>query len=238
MDKTTLKRFEKKYMIDKNQIDDLMGLIGKYIKPDEFDRYTICNIYYDTGNYELIRRSIEKPAYKEKLRLRSYGTPGAADNVFFEIKKKYKKEVFKRRISMSAADFQNYSKYGVAPEASEQVLSEIEYFMSVYNPQPKIYIAYERSAFTGTRDDGLRITFDENIRFRNDDLTLEDGDSGQVILDNNKCIMEIKTLGSMPIWLSHALNELNIFPHSFSKYGHCFQNYILNNNGSAFNFAS
>ncbi len=238
MDKTTLKRYEKKYMINQNQVDALMSLIGKYIEPDEFHKYTICNIYYDTGNYELIRRSIEKPVYKEKLRLRSYGTPTEDDNVFFEIKKKYKKEVFKRRVSMTASEFESYKSKGISPDASKQVLSEIEYFMSVYNPKPKIYIAYERSAFTGAFDEGLRITFDENIRFRNDDLDLNLGDRGTTILPSGKYIMEIKTLGSMPLWLSHALNEVKIYPHSFSKYGHCYLNYIMKNNDFAFNYAS
>ena len=235
MDKTTLKRYEKKYIVDKSKLQDLLELFKNNVEPDKFDRYTICNIYYDTGNFELIRRSIEKPVYKEKLRLRSYGTPGINDEVFFEIKKKYKEEVFKRRISMSAIAFENYEKKGIEPDVPRQVLNEIEYFKSHYNPQPRIYIAYERSAFTGTREEGLRITFDENIRFRIDDLDLSHGDYGTVILDESKCLMEIKTLGSMPMWLSQALNELEIYPNSFSKYGHCYQNYILRNNPTVIN---
>jgi len=222
----TFKRYEKKYMIDESQHEELLHKIKPYVEPDEYDKYTICNIYYDTENYEIIRRSIEKPIYKEKLRVRSYGTPDNEDTIFFELKKKYKDEVFKRRISMSLADFEDYIKYGKVPNVSAQVLGEIEYFMSVYKPDPKLYIAYERLALCGKEDKALRITFDSNIRFRKDNLSLSGGDYGFKIIDSSQYLMEIKVAGAMPIWLSQALNELAIYPASFSKYGYCYMNYI------------
>ncbi len=223
---STFKRYEKKYLLGKFQHEELLSRIKPYVEPDEFDKYTICNIYYDTDNYEIIRRSLEKPVYKEKLRVRSYGTPGQEDAIFFELKKKFKNEVFKRRVSMSLKDFQNYLDNGVTPDVSEQVLGEIEYFMSMYKPEPKLYIAYERLALCGKQDKELRITFDNNIRFRKDDLNLSKGDYGYQILDESLYLMEIKVKGAMPLWLSGALNQLEIYPTSFSKYGYCYTNYV------------
>ena len=123
---STFKRYEKKYVIDANQYEILKRKLNNYTKADKFDKYTICNIYFDTHSYEIIRRSIDKPVYKEKLRLRSYGTPGRKGEVFFELKKKYKKEVFKRRVSMSVDELENYIENGTKPNVSQQVMAEIE----------------------------------------------------------------------------------------------------------------
>ena len=231
---STFKRFEKKYLINKAQHEEILKKMKSHVEPDEFDKYTICNIYYDTDNYQIIRSSIEKPVYKEKLRVRSYGTPGKQDTIFFELKKKYKSEVFKRRVSMSLRDFEEYLQKGTVPNVSKQVLSEIEYFMSHYKPDPKIYIAYERLALRGKDDPELRITFDNNIRFRKNNLRLSEGDDGIKILDKSLYLMEIKVRGAMPLWLSQILNEIEIYPTSFSKYGYCYVNYIYDEN----NFSS
>ena len=226
-DMSTFKRYEKKYLLDEAQYEALRKSISNNTQADQYDRYTICNIYYDTDNYEIIRRSIEKPVYKEKLRIRSYGTPGRKDAIFFELKKKFKKEVFKRRVSMSVSELENYLDKGMQPCVSKQVMDEITYFISMYRPCPRIFIAYERSALVGKYDSSLRITFDQNIRFRNNDLSLCDGDYGTKILDDTQYLMEIKMRGAMPIWLSRTLNDLKIYPVSFSKYGYCYTNYIL-----------
>lgn len=224
---STFKRYEKKYMMKNQQYNAFRKAIAPYTTADEFDKYTICNIYYDTDNYEIIRKSMEKPVYKEKLRVRSYGTPGDQDKVFFELKKKYKQEVFKRRVSMSVHDLTDYLQNGVMPDVSPQVMNEISYFMSLYQPKPKIYIAYDRIALKGKEDESLRITFDENIRFRSDDLDLCSGDYGHKIIGKSQHLTEIKVCGAMPLWLSKSLNEQQIYPTSFSKYGYCYQNYIM-----------
>ncbi len=223
---STFKRYEKKFMLNNDQFLSISKKLERYMKPNRFDKYTICNIYYDTDTYEIIRRSIDKPVFKEKLRLRSYGTPERDDQVFFELKKKFNREVFKRRVSLSAEEFDNYLKCGSYPEGAKQVMDEIEYFKSLYNPHPAIFIAYERTALVGKEDSSLRITFDENIRFRNDDLSLSKGDYGTQILPEGQYLMEVKINEAMPIWLSRMLNEEQIFPISFSKYGYCYQNFM------------
>jgi len=224
---STFKRYEKKYMMDDTQYTAFYKVIAPYTQADEFAKYTICNVYYDTESYEIIRRSIEKPVYKEKLRVRSYGTPDDKGEVFFELKKKYKKEVFKRRVSMSVGDLSEYLESGTIPDISSQVMGEISYFISIYHPKPKIYIAYDRIALKGKEDPNLRITFDENIRFRCKDVDLCSGDYGQPILRESQHLMEIKVRGAMPLWLCRALDENQIYPTSFSKYGYCYQNFIM-----------
>lgn len=224
---SVFKRYEKKYRINKSQYLLLKKALLPHMTEDEFGLHTICNLYYDTPSYEIIRRSIEKPVYKEKLRLRSYGIPGLQDKIFFELKKKYNKEVFKRRIALSLESFHHYISQGVQPKASPQILSEIQWFMKMYDPTPRIYIAYDRLALFGNEDSKIRVTFDKNIRFRTHDLCLSSGDHGALILPPDECIMEIKVAGALPIWLSDILSRHHILPTSFSKYGVCYKEFLF-----------
>ena len=166
--------------------------------------------------------------YKEKLRLRSYGIPGDEDTVFLEIKKKFDGVVYKRRISMKLCEARDYLAGKAAPGGKdEQILREIDWFRSYYQPVPKVYLAYDRVACFGTEDPELRITFDQNIRYRTDALDLAAGDRGDLIIEPGEVLMELKIAGSMPLWLSHILNELAIYPASFSKYGVCYSHYLM-----------
>ena len=228
--KTCFKRYEKKYFLTPEQYKMFKERISPYVKPDEYGRYTICNIYYDTDDYSLIRASIEKPEYKEKLRVRSYGVPDDDGKVFVELKKKYDGVVYKRRVTTSAGLYSSFLK-GFAPaERKTQITKEIDYFQSFYRSTPKAFIAYDREAYAGAEDENLRITFDTNIRYRLDELDLRSGDHGEPILDDGKILMEIKIPDVCPLFLSKILTELKIYPTSFSKYGTCYRKYILKNN--------
>lgn len=231
---TNFKRYEKKYMLTREQQVNLMKQLLPYIKEDKFGRYTICNIYYDTEDWELIRRSIQKPVYKEKLRVRSYGVPGDEDKAFIEIKKKYKGIVYKRRITAQAKDVEPILTDGSSFEikkSDEQIRNEILWFQSFYRTQPRIFIGYDRQAFAGIQDSGLRITFDTNIRWRDEELDLRCGDYGQPVLPGEQVLMEIKMPGACPLWLAHILNDSGIYPTSFSKYGTCYKNFIISREG-------
>ena len=224
--KTSFKRYEKKFFLTKKQYEMFKNIISPYVKPDDYGSYTICNIYYDTDNYSLIRASLEKPVYKEKLRVRSYGVPGADDKVFVELKKKYDGVVYKRRVTMPekhAADFLKSKTDG----GFGQIGKEIGYFQSFYNSEPKVFIAYDREALQGREDAELRITFDTNLRYRLDRLSLSDGDDGMPLTDGGLILMEIKIADACPLWLSRALSECKTAPASFSKYGTCYKNHIL-----------
>lgn len=213
------KRIEKKYLLDEEQHGELLRWIDNYMKADKYGKSTICNIYYDTPNYELIRTSIEKPPYKEKLRLRSYGIPKETERTFLELKKKYDGIVYKRRIELSLKEAQNYLEHGIKPSTDSQILREIDYFRHFYLPQKRMYIAYDRIAMYGIEDENIRITFDQDIRSREYDLDLTKGDHGDLLLKKGTTLMEIKVAGAYPLWMVNALSSLKIYPVSFSKYG-------------------
>ena len=95
------KRYEIKYLISQEQKRIVLEAMEQKMALDKYGRTTIRNIYFDTDSYRLIRRSIEKPAYKEKLRIRSYCKAQPNSTVFVELKKKYKSVVYKRRVPMT-----------------------------------------------------------------------------------------------------------------------------------------
>lgn len=213
------KRYEKKYLLTREQHEALMERVGERLILDAYGLHTICNIYFDTEDYELIRTSIEKPHYKEKLRLRSYGVPKACSQVFIELKKKYDGVVYKRRIPMRLEDAEKYLYEQAVPNEDSQILNEIRWFVNFYHPKPSVYLAYDRRAYFGKEQEEFRVTFDENIRYREEELHLDKGDAGIYLLPETMVLMEVKIPESMPLWFGHILSELEIFPISFSKYG-------------------
>lgn len=225
-------RYEDKYMLDTDTFEKVVKVMDEHMEMDAYCKnhsfYTISNIYYDTLDDSLIRHSLAKPVYKEKLRLRSYGVPQEGDKVYLEIKKKVRGLVNKRRTALFPQEAYSFIKSGIQPEYKEymnrQVLNELEYFMQVYDIVPKVYIAYDRLAYFEKGNDDLRISFDANIRTRRYDLSLEAGDYGIKLIPDNMRLMEIKTSGAMPIWLADMLTEHGIRHRSFSKYGTEFKN--------------
>ena len=75
----TFKRYELKFLLNDEQYNSILPVIHQYMNPDKYcvggKEYGIYNIYYDTDDNYLIRTSLEKPYYKEKIRLRSYYSP-------------------------------------------------------------------------------------------------------------------------------------------------------------------
>lgn len=230
--RTVFKRQEKKYLLSEAQCQSFLTAISKYMQPDEYGEYSICNVYFDTENDDLIRRSIEKPVFKEKLRVRSYGVPTAEDRVFLEIKRKCRGVVYKRRVAMTCAQMQMYLDTGAHPWSQSQIFSEIDWFMHFYAPVPKLFLAYDRIAFRGVAEPSLRVTFDKSIRYRRTALSLSAGDGGEHLLPQGQYIMEIKTDGAMPLWLCEILSTAQIYPTSFSKYGNIYKKQILSQRGA------
>lgn len=174
----------------------------------------------------MIRTSLEKPIYKEKVRIRSYGKVLDNDKIFFEIKKKYKGITNKRRITLTYQNLKNYLNKNKIPDNSNiQIFNELDYLMNYYELKPKVFISYDRISYISKENKNLRITFDTNLNYRLDELNLENETGNQ--FNNDKYILEIKTLDSFPMWLVNALSELKIYPTSFSKYGNIYRNYIL-----------
>ncbi len=223
------KRVEQKYVLTEQEYKLLFKKINKHLKKDKYFKSTICNIYFDTINNDLIINSLEKPIFKEKIRLRSYQVPSINDDVFLEIKEKYKGIVGKRRIKIKLKDFYTYLETNNY-DKDNQIMNEINYYFKYYDLKPAIYIAYDRLSYCGVDDNSLRITIDSNLRSRNSDLNLELGDAGKCYFKDKNYIMEIKTLGSMPLWLVRILSELKIYQTSFSKYGSIYQKELKERN--------
>ncbi len=211
-------RKETKYLLNQDEYDLLISKLNKYLVKDEYYKSNISNIYFDTYNDDLIRMSNDKPIYKEKVRLRSYGKVSLDSKVFLEVKKKYKGIVTKRRISVKLKDFYMYLNSGEMIENS-QIMKEIDYLFKYYNLVPKLLLAYDRESYKLINDQNIRITFDTNIRSRKEDLFLEMGSSGNLLFKEKTYLMEIKAMGSYPIYLVNILSKCNIYPISFSKYG-------------------
>lgn len=222
------KRTEKKYMISREQKSLLMEIISQNLIEDQYPHSTITSLYLDTPSRLLVRRSIEGGPYKEKLRLRGYGRVSEDSTVYLELKKKYKGTVYKRRSAMTLKEAKDYFESEVMPEES-QINHELDYSMHLYGmPKPYIAIIYERDAYVAKEADDLRITFDSGIRYATENLFSSFGGEGIKILPNDMIIMEIKTEGAMPLWLSHTLDKMKIFPCSFSKYGRAYVNELNN----------
>ncbi|WP_296118121.1 polyphosphate polymerase domain-containing protein [uncultured Eubacterium sp.] len=222
------KRYEYKYMLTLEQQSELKEVMKQYMIADAFGRSTICNLYFDTPQYLLIRRSIENHVYKEKIRLRTYGQATPETNAFIESKKKYKKVVYKRRISASYEDAMQYlcQRADVIPHS--QICSELDYALSLYQEiQPAMYLSYEREAFYGKDDHELRITFDQHILWRTEDLNLSSPVYGRELLQPGQVLTEIKIGHAMPLWLNHFLTEHHIYRTSFSKYGTAYKTLLM-----------
>ena len=224
-------RREMKYLIDDAQYSSLNKFLKGYMKEDVYGRYTVGNTYFDTNEYDIIRRSLEKPVYKEKLRTRCYTVPEKDTEIFIELKKKYKGIVFKRRAVMTMDEARTYLQNGQKPASNDQILSEIDWFLNMYHPKPSMYIAYDRVALTGIEDPSLRVTFDSNIRWRICDTDLSYGTWGRKLLEDGQYVMEVKADKAIPFWLADKFSELNIFKTSFSKYGRCFLQQNAENSG-------
>ena len=216
------KRIEKKYLLSEAQYEALFQRIGAHLKPDAFGRSTVMSLYLDTPDSRIIRNSIEAVDYKEKLRLRSYGTAGADSTVFLELKKKYGGVVYKRRAAMTLREAERYLRMGIKPFES-QIMSELDWAMRLYGrPKAAMLIACEREAWFDEAHPDLRMTFDRNIRYKENELRLDRGSAGIRLLPRDTVLLEIKTAGAMPLWLADALDAESILPGSFSKYGEAY----------------
>ncbi|MDE5570295.1 MAG: polyphosphate polymerase domain-containing protein [Ruminococcus sp.] len=231
----TFARKEIKFLLDMHQYEELMKVIDNYMNPDKYcvggKEYGIYNIYYDTPDDFLIRESLAKPYYKEKIRLRSYYSPASPDSpVFLEIKKKIGGIVTKRRVSMTLAESDEYFATRHKPEIKKyitgQVFTELDAFLAHYPIQPKQYISYQREAFFGKDNGDFRLTFDRKITDRRYDLHLSEESYGNYIIGADQRLMEVKVSDSMPAWLVEKLSELKIYKTSFSKYGRAYMNYV------------
>ncbi len=223
-------RYENKYLLDEDTFSRLSRRLTDYMEVDPYNRdaptYPIASLYYDTADHYLVRTSLGRPGYKEKLRVRAYGVPEADGEVYVEIKKKVKGLTNKRRSAMPLPEAYAFLKRGtvaaLTPAMNGQVLREIRAMLARYPLQPSLYIAYDRRAYFGIGAHDLRVSFDRDIRFRQTDLCLEAGDFGSPLIRPDQWLMEVKAAQSVPVWLSRLLSDCRVFPISFSKVGRAY----------------
>lgn len=226
----TFQRYEYKYRMTTAQYDILAEIMKEHMALDQFGRATINNIYFDTPDFLLIRRSLEKPVYKEKLRVRWYGSRQEKTPIFIELKKKYKGIVYKRRIKRSWAETKDYFKEHIPlPEGDQaQITHELEYFLDFYkNLRPALFLGYEREAYYGLENPDFRITFDFNIRCTQGEILHQRDNTGTRVIEKNEVLMEVKTGESVPQWLLQFFADQEVYKTSFSKYGTAYTQIIL-----------
>ena len=232
-DQKTFDRIEKKCLITIEQKYHMLNVIREHMKEDGYFISEVFNIYFDTDNYDLIIQSIEQPTFKEKLRARSYG---GYNKVFFEIKTKLcgkeNNVGYKRRVRVTKRDYNNLTKgkttvLDLMPKNADspndyQVAKEVDYLISHFDLKPKILVFYTRESYQG--EDGLRITFDENLKYRTKNVNFTKQKFDQNYFNDEKnIIMEIKAHGVLPLWLVKKLSAERIFPQQFSKVGKIYQ---------------
>lgn len=208
-------RLEQKYFLNNEQFDNLLRLINNNLEKDKYFNERIYNIYFDNDHYEMINHSIDKPIYKEKIRLRSYNKD--SNEVFLEIKKKYFDNSNKRRITLNYRDYLNNQI-----DTNNQIAKELNYYFNKYHLKPKIKVNYDRLSYYLKEDSSFRITFDNNIKYSFDNLNLYQEDKSKLLF-NKGYIMEFKTFNGIPLWLNDILNKLKIYPVSYSKVGKIYE---------------
>ena len=225
MEKTafTMMRYENKYILDSSQIKAIRDVLKDHMQIDRYGLTSIATLYFDTPSFQLIRTSIDKPAFKEKIRLRSYGLVKDDEPLFLEIKRKVDGIVYKRRIMTDAKHAKEFFVNNKDFSNNSQINRELNYFRDYYqNLQPALLIISDREAYFKEGSD-LRITIDYKPRFRSENLDLHTSMDGENLLPNDQAILEIKAQRAMPIWLSRALAGANIYKTSFSKVGAAYQ---------------
>ena len=224
---TVFKRYELKFLLTAEQKKRLLPEIEQHMQLDKYGRTLIKNLYFDTDTYRLIRRSLEKPDYKEKLRIRSYGATTPDSTVYVELKKKHDGVVYKRRIPMQEkAAMAWLQDRDEAPDS--QIAREIRYFAGFYEMiHPTVFLSYEREAYYCKEGSDLRLTFDDNILCRQEELSLCTENYGTPLLPEDGALMEVKCPGGIPMWLTSLLSREKIYKTSFSKYGTAYQTMIF-----------
>lgn len=222
------KRHELKYLMDTEQTKAVYKALGEHMVLDKYGHSSIRNIYFDTDDFLLIRRSIEKPPYKEKLRFRSYGRPESDGEIFVELKKKYKSIVYKRRLTMPLDKAMAWFTTDTEEFPHTQIGDEIDYLRYRYKGiRPAMLLTYEREAYYAKDGSDLRITIDSNILARIEDLRLDSELGGHSVLPEGYILMEVKTMYGYPDWLLDVMNDNGLYKTSFSKYGNAYKQMIV-----------
>jgi len=221
------RRKEQKYLITREQYLELVQQMSPYMRADRYGddgKYTVTSLYFDSPDHKIYYETKNKLRFRQKLRLRVYDEANIYSTAFFEVKQKHKKVVNKRRMRLPLIEAYRYLNNQVSvplenfDTSNTQVLKEIDHFRQLFNLKPEMIVSYDRHAFHGKYDDELRVTFDLNLRCRNDDLAVENGPQGENFIDSNLVVLEVKVNDSVPLWLTRILQDLKCEQRSASKF--------------------
>lgn len=220
-------RIEKKFRIRPDQYEALLPTLAANTVADAFGETTVCSVYYDTPDFLLIRRSVERPKFKEKLRLRSYGFPDENQPVFVELKRKLNGIGYKRRIRVPLSEAKKLLSGTEIACTEPQIMREILEFVRRYAPSPRVFLTYRRYALYEKDNPDFRITVDRDLRFRTERAgDPDDFNLSPVLKDDRTVLLEIKSTGGIPRWLTERMSALGIYQAPFSKVGYCFTEHI------------
>ena len=218
-------RYELKYLIPFHVYEELAEILKRRMVYDRYGdvegKYNIISLYFDSLDKKIYYETRNKSRYRQKLRLRIYNGATLEDNAYFEIKKKYKNRVNKRRTGIKLAHAYEYLENGLVEGldvSNLQIFHEVDSFRSLYNLVPENIVSYDRQAFVGVDDPDLRVTFDYNLRCRKQDLRIETGPDGVFFVEKEMVVLEVKVDHSVPLWLSRVLSELGCRKGSVSKF--------------------
>lgn len=229
---SVFQRYEKKFLLTALQYQNLLIAVKRKMRFDPYckdgNSYHLRNVYFDTPDHQLISLSLLKPDFKEKLRIRKYGTQGDGTNlVFLEVKRKIRGVVTKRRASLSLQEIEAFMNQGILPARSDyfdqQILKELQYMTQIYSLKKAVFIEYDRLAFFDRQDPEFRVTFDHDIYTRYDNFDFESKVKGMPLLAQDTTLMEVKVGEAMPLWFAKALAKNRIYLNSFSKYGKAYE---------------
>lgn len=230
--KKVFQRKETKYLLTQEQFTLFFEELQHYMEIDEYGLHTILSLYFDTEDFRFIQKSMQKPKYKEKFRVRSYGVPRQETPVFLEIKKKVKGIVYKRRVATPYNTYTNWLHEKIFKETAEAAPTQIEkeinwLFKKNKDLEPRVLIAYDRLSMFTEEDSEFRVTFDQKIRFRSTKLDLMMGSGGELVAPEIGVLMEVKAMGAYPLWFVHLLNKHAVRKGSFSKYAETYKRHLF-----------
>ena len=227
---TTFKRIETKYIVSKDKLDKLIQDLKEYLVEDDYPISTISNIYFDTEDFDVLLDDDFGAKRKEKVRMRTYlSHPKADSQVFLEIKTKDQEGIGRkyRLLSTPSSIISFITKGHLDVSITDTVVIETvkklqrDYRFAI---KPRMYIYYDRyslkekKSIEGYDYNKIRITIDQNLIYRDENVSLFAGNHGAPLLDDSTVIMEIKAPGNKPQWLQDILDKYGLMEHKFSKY--------------------
>ena len=227
---TSFKRIETKYVVAKADLANLIEDLKIYLVEDDYPTSTISNIYFDTEQFDMIQEDGQGTKRKEKIRMRTYLSQVQPDNqVFLEIKSKDSTGVGRkyRLLSTPHSITQFMTKGQLDSSIKDQMMIEkIQQLQEEYQQAiiPRMYIYYDRFSLKEKKEisgfpyNKIRVTIDQNLTYRDNNVSLFSGKDGFPLLNEDIVIMEIKAPGRKPQWLQDILDQYGLVEQKFSKY--------------------